>query len=156
VEDIHGTLTRSELLRKLEVVAGTVSDEEPMMVLALAIEGLRALDDCGQWNRRDAVIERIGRVLSRRVRSDDLVGRFSDDRFIVVLRRLDSRLGTLVAEKLLHTLRSEVLDEWSAALPAGRGDDAPHTELRIRAGLASSRAAGIATMPASESWEAPT
>lgn len=79
------------------------------MVLALAIEGLRHLDDTGQWSERDALVQQLGAVLHQKVRSDDLLGRFADDRFIVVLRRLDSALGTLVAEKLLETVRTNVL-----------------------------------------------
>jgi PleD family two-component response regulator len=39
--------------------------------------------------------------MRRRLRSDDLLGRFSEDRFVAVLRRLDLALGQIIAGKLL-------------------------------------------------------
>jgi PleD family two-component response regulator len=45
-----------------------------------------------------------------KLRSDDLVGRFSEDRFVAVLRRLDLALGQMIARKLLTTVEG-VLEE---------------------------------------------
>ncbi|TWT41175.1 response regulator PleD [Phycisphaerae bacterium RAS1] len=133
-----GILNRSELLRQVnEVVRNSTRDGEPTMVLALAIEGMRRLDDSGDWRRRDMLIEKLGQVLRARVRTDDILGRFSDDRFIVVLRRLDSALGTLIAEKLLEHVRSDVLTpiQLSDGETRARGESGD-SQLAVRAGLA--------------------
>ncbi|MBU0641574.1 MAG: diguanylate cyclase [Planctomycetes bacterium] len=133
-----GMLNRNELLSQLHQAAQASAREgEPLMVLTMAIEGLRRLDDAGQWSQRDALVERLGEVLRNKVRSDDLLGRFSDDRFVVVLRRLDSALGTLVAEKLMATVRLQVLDVHDDA-PWGSLPGPDGGALTLRAGLAGS------------------
>ena len=101
-DQASGVLTRQDFF----TVAGPALTDsyeahEPVVVAVVALEGLRGLDDTGRWRQRDALIEQLGRMISRRVRTDDLVGRFADDRFVVLLRRLDSGLGRLISEKLL-------------------------------------------------------
>lgn len=130
-----GMLNRAELLSQLqEIIHSSAREGEPVMLLALAIEGLRGLDDSGRWSQRDALVQRLGHALRIKVRSDDLLGRFSDDRFIVVLRRLDSALGTLVAEKLIENLRP-VLDVAQQQMATVGGGEA-QCALQVRAGLA--------------------
>jgi len=105
-----GILHRAELLARLhDAAADSARDGEPLMVLAIGVEGLRRMDDSGLWSQRDELIRRLGQLLRNKVRSDDVLGRFSDDRFVVVLRRLDSALGRLIAEKLLDSIRTQVL-----------------------------------------------
>ena len=89
-----------------------------MVVVVLTLEGLRRLDDVGQWQQRDALVEAVGRVIKRRIRTDDIIGRFSDDRFVLLLRRLDSGLGRLIAAKIQSAAeeRIEQLSELSAGL----------------------------------------
>jgi diguanylate cyclase (GGDEF)-like protein len=132
-----GMLTRTELLSRLsELVRAAVRENEPVMLLAVAIEGLRGLDDSGRWSERDALVLRLGHVLRQKVRSDDLLGRFSDDRFVVVLRRLDSTLGTIVAEKLMETIRGTVLDVPETHTTEIVGAGVNQNRVRFRAGLA--------------------
>lgn len=140
-----GILNRAELLAQLEGITQQSGREgEPIMVLTLAIEGLRWLDDTGQWSQRDALIAKLGRCLQVRTRTDDVVGRFSDDRFVVVLRRLDANLGTLITEKLMDCLRTEVLSDFNGTPldPGIPGNLLNGTQggpqLRLRAGLAGS------------------
>ena len=56
-------------------------------------------------------MRQIGLYMRRKLRSDDLVGRFSDDRFVAVLRRLDISLGTLIARKLLSAAREGIASQ---------------------------------------------
>lgn len=97
-----GVLTRGDFFTLAgHALADSYRESEPVVMAVLALEGLRRLDDAGRWHDRDALVKRVGGLVARRVRSDDLVGRFADDRFVVLLRRLDSGLGRLIAEKLL-------------------------------------------------------
>lgn len=97
-----GGLTRNEFFALARhALADSYNVNEPVVLTGLSLEGLRRLDDSGRWRERDSLIETIGHQIARRVRSDDLVGRFSDDRFVILLRRLDSGLGKLIAEKIL-------------------------------------------------------
>jgi diguanylate cyclase (GGDEF)-like protein len=134
---VSGMLNRPALLARLKQAADeSTRDGEPLTVLTIALEGLRRLDDTGCWSRHDALIEKLGQVLRSKVRSDDLLGRFNDDHYVVVLRRLDSALGALVAAKILDKLRTSLFatvapPPLNSTLPAER-------QLALRGGLAGS------------------
>ncbi len=102
VDPGSGVLRRHDFFTLAQrMLADAYAGNEPVVAACLGLEGLRRLDDAGSWQQRDAVIERLGRLIQQRVRSDDLVGRFSDDRFVILLRRLDSQLAELIIATLL-------------------------------------------------------
>ena len=104
-----GVLNRTDFLSIGETATSEARREgEPIVVMAVAVEGLRRFDDLGHWTLRDRIILEVGRVLRRKLRNDDLVGRFSDDRFVVLLRWLDVGLGRLIAEKVVGWVREGV------------------------------------------------
>jgi len=104
-----GVLNRADLTSVANgVLYDSINDGEPIVVLAMSVEGLRRLDDEGQWADRDWLISQIGLAMREKLRTDDLVGRFSDGRFVAVLRRLDISLGNLIAGKLLAAVRGAV------------------------------------------------
>lgn len=129
-----GMLERVELLNFLDELVGACNRKgEPVMVLALALEGMRKLDDAGFWRQRDSLIQDLGRALRAKIRADDVLGRFSDDRFVVVLRGLEPALATRVAEKLLDTVRAQAIQ---AACQLNHQGRAEPWQLKVRAGLA--------------------
>ena len=99
-------------------LTASYAENEPVVSVVLALEGLRRLDDVGRWGDRDKLVENIGQVINRRIRTDDVIGRFSDDRFVLLLRRLDSGLGRLIASKIQAAVRTEIakLGELGAGL----------------------------------------
>jgi GGDEF domain-containing protein len=128
-----GVLTRADLcVRARQVLAESAGDGEPVVVLALAVEGVRRLDDAGHWALRDRLMRQVGSQMRNRLRSDDLVGRFSEDRFVAVLRRLDLALGRMIARKLL------------AAVEAVAGEQPLLQEMvRVRCGLSDAGENGL-------------
>lgn len=126
-----GVLNRSELMARIDqTIEESVRDGEPVMIMGIVIEGLRGLDDAGDFARRDELIAKLGQALCDKVRTDDVVGRFADDRFIIVLRRLEVRLGRLIAEKLIQTLKTELTSRGDS------GRSAASQRTFIRASLA--------------------
>ena len=137
IDHQSGMLNRADLIAELETVVRTsVREGEPVQVMVLAVEGLRQLDDAGCWADRDALVRRLAALLHNKVRSDDLLGRFSDDRFVIVLRRVDSSLGAAVAEKLMDAVRTEVLDVPAGHVANALGASVAESGPRLRAGLA--------------------
>jgi GGDEF domain-containing protein len=109
---LSGVLDRTEtLLLGDRLLRDAAENHEPVTAIAIAVEGLRGLDDAGQWGLRDQIVERIGCTLRRRLRSDDLVGRFTDERFVALLRRLDVPLGQVIAEKLVGDLTALIAEQ---------------------------------------------
>jgi GGDEF domain-containing protein len=104
-----GSLNRIDLTRQAErILNEAAADGEPTVVLALSVEGVRRLDDGGDWELRNWLMQQIGVVMQHKLRTDDLVGRFSDDRFVAVLRRLDATLGEVIAGKLLGAVTDKI------------------------------------------------
>ncbi len=132
-DQASGVLNRIDLNSLAEkVLHESAADGEPIVVLALAVEGVRRLDDQGQWQLRDWLMKQIGLEMRRKLRSDDLVGRFSDDRFVAVLRRLDMSLGQLIAKKVLQAVQARISRQAIV-----------HEMVNLRCGLAESSSAGF-------------
>ena len=104
-----GLLTRSDFFAlATRALTDSYAENEPVVVVVLALEGLRWLDDVGRWSDHDTLVENIGLLVKRRIRTDDIIGRFSDDRFVLLLRRLDSSLGRLIAAKTRDTVQGQI------------------------------------------------
>ena len=80
---------------------------------ALATEALAAA-----YAENEPVVATVLVLINRRIRTDDVIGRFADDRFVLLLRRLDSGLGRLIAMKVQAAVRAEIakLGELGAGL----------------------------------------
>lgn len=114
-----GLLTRGDFFALArQALADSYAENEPVVVAALTLEGLRWLDDAGRWSEHDTLVEKIGLLIGRRIRTDDIIGRFSDDRFVLLLRRLDSGLGRLIVAKMQDTVQGviEQIDDAGGAV----------------------------------------
>jgi GGDEF domain-containing protein len=136
-----GVLTRNDFfVLAHEALCDSYRANEPVVLAVLVLEGLRRLDDTRCWRERDELIERLGQLIAHRARSDDVVGRFTDDRFVILLRRLDSGLGRLIAEKMLSAANACLGRPMGSAgiLPAQGAGKTPALSVRLRLGLAGS------------------
>jgi len=115
------------------VLREAAAESEPLVVIAVSIEGVRSLDDKGQWELRDWLMQQLGHEMGCKLQSDDLVGRFSDGLFVVVVRRIDIALGQVIAEKILEAV-SRNLDEQPGINGA----------IKLRCGLADVDVRGLA------------
>lgn len=126
-DSASGVLNRLEFLSVLnETVESSYELYEPVVILTLSVEGIRRLDDAGKWDQRNEVIELVGHMIHDRLRQDDVVGRFSDELFVAILRRLDVPLAELIARKLIDAIEEPL------------GKSAIEHSLAIRVGLAGS------------------
>lgn len=146
-----GVLTRPDFFESaVRALRDAYAEREPVVCMVLSLEGLRHLDDSARWQERDQLVESVGRLIARRVRAEDLVGRFSDDRFVILLRRVDGALGRLIAEKLLNAAAQRAGEVRSVADAvkvragvAGGGAERPSLDaLLVRAMGALERARG--------------
>ena len=127
-----GVLKRADFFgRAADATRQAAAAGEPVVVAVLALGGLRTLDDNGRWSERDRLLEELGALLVQRARPGDVCGRFSDDRLVWVLRRVDVGLAMLLAEKLAAAVEPRL-----AELGA--------VEVRARIGLAGGTARGAA------------
>ncbi len=128
-----GLLTREPFLVAADrVLAAAYAHNEPVAVAVFGLEGMRNMCDRGDWVLADKLISEASAFLLERVRAEDCIGRFDDSRFVLLLRRVDSALGRLIAEQLLTKLSDLCGDEqrWSGSHTVrcglvGSGTDQP-------------------------------
>ena len=113
-----GVLTRKAFLEEAcHAAEQSYVHGEPIAMVVITIEGLRALVDQGRWELESDVVYEACRTMRERVRPDDLLGRFDDARFLILLRRVDSELASLISNQLIERLtRIPVMD----SVPVGR------------------------------------
>jgi diguanylate cyclase (GGDEF)-like protein len=100
-----GMLTRSAFLEEAErATEASYAHGEPVALVVIAMEGLRRLMDDGGWDACDGVAREVASTARYRIRPDDLIGRFDDSRFVLLLRRVDSELASLIARQLADQL----------------------------------------------------
>ncbi len=127
-DPVTGVLSRQAFLTEAETAAAaSYHEHEPVAVAAISIEGLRRLDDAGKWDVANELVRGVAQLIRQKVRADDRVGRFDDARFLLLLRRVDSELASLIVEQILARL--------TTYCEHGRGLGA---HVRARCGLAGS------------------
>ncbi|MCA9244702.1 MAG: GGDEF domain-containing protein [Phycisphaerales bacterium] len=119
-----GVLGRAHWLERGDAALQSAAARgEPALLMCVAVEGLRGLDDNGEMRRRDTWVDVISRTMRDVLRDDDLIGRFADDRFVILLSRMDERLGAVVARKIIA--------RWAEASRSVGSDDA----VAVRVGM---------------------
>lgn len=77
---------------------------EPVALAVIALERLRELNDSGRWEVADQILREVGATLRSKVRLDDRVGRFDGSRMVVLFRRVDSELASLIVGQMMSRL----------------------------------------------------
>ncbi len=123
-----GVLARSDFLTvAARAIADSTAAHEPIGLMVLALEGMRRLDDGPDWAVREPTVQRVCAAIDRKLRSDDILGRFSEDRFVVLLRRVDTNLGRLIAENVRRSVVQMLVDP-----SGGRDESAGSAALEAR------------------------
>jgi GGDEF domain-containing protein len=108
------------------------TNDEPVTLCVIAVEGLRRLSDEGNWSFINEVIGDIGRALREYARPGDLPGRLDDSRFTLLLYPADADLSHMIARQLALRL-SRLIDS----------HDGKAASLAIRCGVVEGADAGI-------------
>jgi diguanylate cyclase (GGDEF)-like protein len=121
VEDdpVSGLRTRPVFLPSAEqALHESYRNGEPVAVVAIALEGLRELNDTGRWEVADELVREVAGWLRRKVRMDDRLGRFDGSRFLLLLRRVDSELAALIVTQMMSRIVDLCRDEarWHASV----------------------------------------
>ncbi|MGB2987440.1 MAG: GGDEF domain-containing protein [Phycisphaerae bacterium] len=123
---------------------------EPVAVAVIALEGLRELNDTGRWEVADELVREVAGLLRRKVRMDDCLGRFDGSRFILLLRRVDSELASLIVTQIMSRAAAVCGDEarWRTTLAVrcgvvGSGTEQPDLRTLLSRALVQVRRARL-------------
>ena len=148
-DPVSGLQTRPAFLQSAEQTLGeSYASGEPVAVVVIAIEGLRNLGDSGRWETADELVHEVSVYLRGKVRKDDRLGRFDGSRFILLLRRVDSELATLIVRQIFGKLSLVCgdVDRWRETIKircglAGSGNEKPDSRTLISRALTESQRA---------------
>jgi diguanylate cyclase (GGDEF)-like protein/PAS domain S-box-containing protein len=106
----HDTLTGLYNRQRFESELGRVVDESrrydrAFALLALDLDGFKAVNDTFGHPVGDELIARIGSLLRQTVRDTDIIARVGGDEFAIILHEADELAATTVAEKILEAIR---------------------------------------------------
>jgi diguanylate cyclase (GGDEF)-like protein/PAS domain S-box-containing protein len=110
-DPLSGLLNRRRFEEELErELAHSHSAGSRAALLLLDVDRFKRINDRFGHAAGDAVIARLGRVLTERLRSGDVVGRLGGDEFAVLLRRVDAAQARRVADELVELTRTSLGD----------------------------------------------
>lgn len=148
-DPVSGLAIRPAFLRSAQhALAESFKQGEPVAVAVFAIEGMRAMHDVGRWDLADELVQELSEMLLRKVRAEDCIGRFDGSRFILLLRRVDSALASLIVSQLMSrgTALCGDQERWGTRVVfrggvSGSGTDQPDLDTLIRRALIQCQAA---------------
>jgi diguanylate cyclase (GGDEF)-like protein/putative nucleotidyltransferase with HDIG domain len=120
LDALTGLPGRAALIGEADrVLAARRATGRPTALLALDVDGMAALD--AQLGRAagDALLQRVGEILSRHTRASDVVARAGSDRFLVLLPDLDAGEAVRMAERLRAAAGQSLLPGTSFTLSVG-------------------------------------
>lgn len=107
VDALTGAANRRALIAALDRdVARAARTSEPISVLMVDIDHFKRVNDQFGHQAGDQVLCRVVKVLQERVRSQDLVGRYGGEEFLVVLPGTDVAGALLLAGELREAVES--------------------------------------------------
>lgn len=118
-DPVSGLLTREAFVRAAEQsLSESYQQGEPVALAVIALEKLRELNDSGRWEVADELVGEVSDALRQKVRLDDRLGRFDGSRLLLLLRRVDSQLATLIVGQVMSRLTALCgdRDRWKASI----------------------------------------
>lgn len=100
-DDLTGVLTRRGVLTELErEIERATRYQEPLSLLAIDIDHLRAINAAAGHDAGDAVIRGVAEVIQTAIRPTDVVGRLGGEEFLVLLPHTAIADAERAAERL--------------------------------------------------------
>ncbi|MCW8995302.1 MAG: diguanylate cyclase, partial [Psychromonas sp.] len=112
-DPLTGAFNRIALFNLLEgLISRAIYKEVPIAVILVDINGFKAINDKYGYNNGDTVLKEIAQRLKRCVSEKDIVSRFGDDEFVLILDELATEQDVaIVAKKIAAQFEKPFLTE---------------------------------------------
>lgn len=117
-DELTGEINRGALTKALaEAVAAAVADRTACGFLLVGLDNLARVNESFGFDVADEVIRAVASRLRARLRGGDTLGRFSGNKFGVVLKTCSAEELAVAAERLLASVRDDVLQTSAGPVP---------------------------------------
>jgi diguanylate cyclase (GGDEF)-like protein len=121
-DGLTGLPNRTAVFEQLDAALARIEPAAKVAVLFVDLDGLKTLNDTLGHDRADQVIREIGERLSAVVRTDELVGRFGGDEFVVIARGIvEEEQAAELGFRLLDAISKPLLGVDSTVVTASIG-----------------------------------
>lgn len=118
-DQLSGQLNRIRLTEALEeVIRRSEANQQQSAFLIAAISNLASINETFGFEVGDEVIAAVGRRLKSRLRGGDSIGRYSSNKFGIILNECGPGATRVAAERLLSAVREETIKANACELPA--------------------------------------
>ena len=108
LDDLTGVANRRHLLQRVgEECALSLRTYEPFALLAIDLDGFKAINDTYGHAAGDACLRHFTVLAQSRLRPGDLLARAGGDEFCIVLPATTLREGAMIARHVLETCRAD-------------------------------------------------
>jgi len=116
-DELTGVANRRMLLQRLpEECAQSMSSGEPFALLAIDLDGFKAINDGYGHAAGDECLRLFAGAVQSQLRSGDLLARSGGDEFSVVLPATTLREGAMIARHIVEACRNQLTPEYGAAV----------------------------------------
>ena len=100
-DSLTGAYTYGYLYETMELeIQRTLTEKSPLSVMLVDIDEFKRVNDSHGHLFGDRVIKETAETISAHVRSDDILGRYGGDEFVVVMPGADAKTAAHVAERV--------------------------------------------------------
>jgi diguanylate cyclase (GGDEF)-like protein len=110
-DELTGQLNRTRLTEELSRYLGSIGQNPSRGAFLLAgVNDLTLVNETYGYDVGDEVITIVGRRMGRALRGKDCIGRFSSNKFGIVLQNCDEEGVEAISRRLMATVRDSVID----------------------------------------------
>ena len=110
-DHLTGQINRGELWEAIsDALLSSTESENSYALMVVGINHLLMINDAFGFDTGDEVIAAIARRLRKQLRDDDIIGRFSSNKFGLLLDAASPTAMAGTAERLLRSIRDEVIE----------------------------------------------
>ena len=118
-DELTGQLTRVRLTEAIAAVtARSVEAQQPAAFMMVAINNLATINHTFGFDIGDEVIAAAARTLRRRLRGGDTIGRYSSNKFGIVLQDCGAGAMRIAADRFLKAVRNAAIETSACQLSA--------------------------------------
>ena len=108
IDELTGLKNKSSLTREINSFLEQKSDFKQGLFYVLDIDGFKAFNDTYGHDVGDIILEKLGKYLKNKFSSENIVGRFGGDEFIIFIKNVSD---AKFAAKVANEIASEISDQ---------------------------------------------